>query len=412
LQAENERKKNVELLNRIGKDITATLALESIIATVYENVNALMEASVFGIGIYNKEKACIDFPATREKGEPLPFYSYPLADDDRLAVWCFKHQQEVVINDYANEYQRYMKLLKPAVAGEDPESVLYLPLTHKEEKIGVITTQSFQKHAYADYHLNLLQNLATYTAIAPDNARLFAEAQQARAAAMAADEAKSSSLSTVSHELRTPLTSVVGFAKITKKRLEERVFPNTNTDDPKTEKTVAQVAENLNVVVAEGERLTNLINDVLDLAKIEADKIEWKKESLAVPEILERAAAATAALFESKKAPIHQRLQRRAAANYRRPRPADSSGDQPDLERGQIHRRGFGHLPRAGFKRRARGKRDRHRRRHRPRESAESVREIQASGRHFVQPAERHGFGPADLQRNRRASPRPHLGGK
>ena len=298
--SENERRKNVELLSRIGRDITASLSIESIIATVYENVNALMEASVFGIGIYNKEKACIDFPATREKGQPLPFYSYPLADDDRLAVWCFKRQQEVVINDYANEYQRFIKTYKPAVAGEDPESILYLPLTHKGEKVGVITTQSFQKQAYTDYHLNLLKNLPTYTAIALDNARLFEEAQQARAAAEEANEAKSAFLSTVSHELRTPLTSVIGFAKIIQKRLEEKIFPMTQTDNPKTQKAVQQVAENLDVVVSEGERLTKLINDLLDLAKIEAGKYEWQKETVLMPEVVERAAAATASLFESK----------------------------------------------------------------------------------------------------------------
>mgnify|MGYP000483397857 CR=1 FL=1 len=82
-----------------------------------------------------------------------------------------------------------------------------------------------------------------------------------------ASNARSEFLSTVSHELRTPLTSVLGFAKIIKKRLEERIFPIVDKSDPKTEKAINQVSENLHVVISEGERLTHLINDVLDLAK-------------------------------------------------------------------------------------------------------------------------------------------------
>jgi signal transduction histidine kinase/CheY-like chemotaxis protein len=114
------------------------------------------------------------------------------------------------------------------------------------------------------------------------------------------DEMKSSFLSTVSHELRTPLTSVLGFAKIIKNKFENVLFPLIKTDDHKVQKTIKQVIDNLHIIVSEGERLTTLINDVLDLAKMEAGKIEWKREPLAVTEIIDRATAATSSLFEQK----------------------------------------------------------------------------------------------------------------
>jgi len=164
----------------------------------------------------------------------------------------------------------------------------------------VISAQSSeQENRFTDADLRLLNTISANVGVALHNARLFEETQEARAAAEEANEAKSSFLSTVSHELRTPLTSVLGFAKIIKKRLEEKIFPLLQTEDKKLKRTVDQVAENLNVVVAEGERLTTLINNVLDLAKIEAGKIEWHMETLNVPEIIERAAAATASLFDS-----------------------------------------------------------------------------------------------------------------
>ena len=159
-----------------------------------------------------------------------------------------------------------------------------------------------------------MQSLASYTAIALDNAnayrqlneheheirRLFEEAEQARAIAEEADAAKSAFLSTVSHELRTPLTSVLGFAKIIKKRLEDRIFPLVPAGDRKVAQTIQQVEDNLKVVVSEGERLTKLIDDVLDLAKIEAGKLEWHMEGVTVGEIIDRATAATSSLFEQK----------------------------------------------------------------------------------------------------------------
>jgi len=124
------------------------------------------------------------------------------------------------------------------------------------------------------------------------------EAELRAQTAEAASEAKSVFLSNVSHELRTPLTSVLGFAKIIKKRLVEKIFPLVQAEDHKTQHLIEQVAENLNVVVAEGERLTALIDNVLDLAKIEAGKVEWNMTTVAVPEIMARATLATASLFD------------------------------------------------------------------------------------------------------------------
>ncbi|MCB9285111.1 MAG: hypothetical protein H6563_13630 [Lewinellaceae bacterium] len=115
------------------------------------------------------------------------------------------------------------------------------------------------------------------------------------------NDAKSAFLSTVSHELRTPLTSIMGFSKLIKKRLEEKIFPYTDLSDPKRQRVSAQVIGNIDIVISETERLTDLINDVLDLAKIEAGKVVWHMELLSIEEMIRRAESSTASLFEEKK---------------------------------------------------------------------------------------------------------------
>ncbi|NEQ53388.1 MAG: response regulator [Leptolyngbya sp. SIO3F4] len=113
------------------------------------------------------------------------------------------------------------------------------------------------------------------------------------------DQMKTDFIATVSHELRTPLTSILGFAKLIQKKFEETLMPAVNADTRKTQRAVRQVRDNLGIIVSEGERLTSLINDVLDISKIEAGKIEWNMESTAIVDIIEQAISATSVLTQT-----------------------------------------------------------------------------------------------------------------
>ncbi len=298
-KSERDRKKNIELLSAIGREITASLDFDTIFGKLYEHINQFADADVFGVGLYHPDRREIEYRLAIENGKRYAPYTRDASDRNQFPVWCIEHREPIFINDVAAEYGRYISSLdeqrRPLEDGSmsrAPQSLIYLPLVSKDRVLGIITIQSFEKHAYTEHHLNVMQSLAAYTSIALDNAaayrqlneqeheirRLFEEAQQARSAAEEADAAKSAFLSTVSHELRTPLTSVLGFAKIIKKRLEDRIFPLIQSDDRRVQQTMQQVEDNLKVVVSEGERLTKLIDDVLDLAKIEAGKLEWHME--------------------------------------------------------------------------------------------------------------------------------------
>ena len=320
-RSEGEGKKNIELLSDIGREITASLDFDTIFDKLYERVNQLADADVFGVGLYHPERQEIEYRLAIEQGKRYAPYSRSTADPDQLPVWCITHREPVFINDLQRDHKKYVsrydeqsRPLEDGSMSRAPQSIIYLPLEAKDRVLGIITIQSFETNAYTEHHLSMMRSLASYTAIALDNAaayrqineqehenrRLFEDAQRARAVAEEADQAKSAFLSTVSHELRTPLTSVLGFAKIIKKRLDDRIFPLVPKDDKKIVSTIQQVEDNLKVVVSEGERLTKLIDDVLDLAKIEAGKLEWHMEPVSLAEVIDRATAATSSLFEQK----------------------------------------------------------------------------------------------------------------
>ena len=123
------------------------------------------------------------------------------------------------------------------------------------------------------------------------------------------DQMKTDFISTVSHELRTPLTSVLGFAKLIKKRFDEVVAPALPQSDKKLGRATRQINDNLDIIVSEGQRLTSLINDVLDIAKMEAGKVDWRMEPLQIEDVINRAIAATNALFQAKQIPVVKDLE-------------------------------------------------------------------------------------------------------
>lgn len=170
--------KNVKLLSEIGKEITGTFSVEKIIETDYANLNTLMDASIFAIGIHNQISNSLEFPGTFEKNERLEFYSYTLTDENRIAVKCFKTNQEIIINNFQNEYKNYIQSIKTPVAGETPMSIIYLPLIVKEKTVGVVTVQSFNANVFTPYHVDIIRNLAVYTAIAIDNANAYKAIEQ------------------------------------------------------------------------------------------------------------------------------------------------------------------------------------------------------------------------------------------
>ena len=299
LDESKQRANELGTVNNISQALASHLNLDEIIKLVGDQMKDLFKANIVYLALLNKKTKLIHFPY--QYGDVMP----PQKLGEGLTSKILKTGKPLLINKDVGATTIELGVNR---MGLPAASYLGVPITNGDEIIGVLSVQSTEaENHFNDDNERLLSTIAASVGVALNKAQLFEEVTQAKQqaeyagkAAEKANEAKSAFLSTVSHELRTPLTSVLGFAKIIRKRLEEKIFPVVDKTDVKIEKTISQISENLQVVISEGERLTHLINDVLDLAKIEAGKMEWSQENVAMAEVAERAIAATTSLFDQK----------------------------------------------------------------------------------------------------------------
>jgi two-component system, NtrC family, sensor kinase len=154
-------------------------------------------------------------------------------------------------------------------------AILAVPMVREDRLIGCLVVSRNRPGDFPDEAVELLRTFATQSALAIQNARLFKEIEDKSRQLEAASRHKSEFLANMSHELRTPLNAIIGFSEV----LGERMFGALNEKQE----------EYLKDIHASGQHLLSLINDILDLSKIEAGRMELELTDFDLPATLDNA---------------------------------------------------------------------------------------------------------------------------
>jgi signal transduction histidine kinase/ActR/RegA family two-component response regulator len=185
---------------------------------------------------------------------------------------------EVMAAVYESQTPRFVR----TAAG----ATLAAPITGRGRRIGVLAVLGRRAPLFASDDLDLVQLLAEQAAIVLDGARLYGDLASANRDLSEATKVKSDFLANMSHELRTPLNAILGFSGLLSEQL-------ANSMNDKQKRFVRNIHE-------AGEHLLDLINDVLDLSRVEAGKLELRPEVLTVDALLEPVSAGARAAADAK----------------------------------------------------------------------------------------------------------------
>jgi len=201
-------------------------------------------------------------PLTRDVGATLPLDTRTITGRS-IVERRFIHVPDISeIGDDLPESKR-----SAAMSGY--RAALAMPLLREDRPVGAILIRRFERRPFSDSQIDLLRTFADQAAIAIENVRLFTEIQDKTRQLEIANHHKDEFLASMSHELRTPLNAVIGFSEV----LLERMFGELNDKQE----------EYLNDILVSGRHLLSLINDILDLAKIEAGRMELEVADFDLP---------------------------------------------------------------------------------------------------------------------------------
>jgi signal transduction histidine kinase len=208
-------------------------------------------------------------------------HSIPMDAERSLVARAARQHRAVIINDVQNEPGFLPNVLLPETRAE-----MAMPMIVGDNFLGVFDIQSSNVNGFSEEDASIYSTLTAQVAVALQNARLYMEQAATVTQLRELDRLKSSFLANMSHELRTPLNSILGFTDVMLEELDGPLTPNMDND--------------LKLIQKNGKHLLHLINDVLDMAKIESGKMNLIIEKFNLNETIEDVMSLTSSQAHEK----------------------------------------------------------------------------------------------------------------
>jgi signal transduction histidine kinase/CheY-like chemotaxis protein len=292
----------LELINRAGQSFSSTLDLDDVLCIILEEVRRLLGVAASSIWLLDPEtEMLICQQATGHMSESLRGWRLPLGEG--IAGWVVRNDQSLIVPDALVDSRHFHGVREQT--GLPLRSILAAPMRARGGVIGVVQVLDTAVDRFDQAELVLLESLTASAASAVENARLYEQAQQEIAERTRAERAlqeeraslaqrvaertaelsaanaelahaarlKDEFLAAMSHELRTPLNGILGLSEA----LQEEVYGPLND----------RQRHSLHTIEESGRRLFDLVNGILDIAKIEAGKLELRMGAVAVRSVCE-----------------------------------------------------------------------------------------------------------------------------
>jgi two-component system, NtrC family, sensor kinase len=264
-------------LGEVGRTLSATLDLPTVLTTIVTHAVALAGTSAGMMFEFEEGESAFRLRAAHNMDQRLVDLQHaePVRLGEGAVGQAVQTRSPVQVEDLrlAPQYTARQQVVRQTLIELGYRSVLAVPLLVEERILGALVVFRHEAGGFAPATVDLLRTFGTQSALAIQNARLFREIETKSRELEIANQHKDEFLASMSHELRTPLNAIIGFSEV----MLERLFGDVN----------AKQEEYLNDILSSGRHLLSLINDILDLAKIEAGRMELEPADFDLPQAID-----------------------------------------------------------------------------------------------------------------------------
>jgi len=281
-----------QALAEVSQAVSSSLDLQEVLTTIVAHAVELSGGDGGNVYELDEKAGAFVLRATYQMPEETIAAiqaAPPRSDDDSILARAARTRTAVQIADIADEAvsdDRAMNPLLDVLTRAGFRALLAMPLVHEERVVGWLVIRRKTPGAFPDPVVNLLQTFANQSVLPIQNARLFQQVRETSRELEVASRHKSQFLANMSHELRTPLNAIIGYSEMLQEEAEDL--------------GEASFIPDLQKVNAAGKHLLGLINDILDLSKIEAGRMDLYLESFEVRQLVTEVEAIVQPLMEKK----------------------------------------------------------------------------------------------------------------